>query len=127
MAAPVRMDGIIKHSPAPSNFLSQELTTEERLLAAEMTVSKRYEYDRITGAQLKTALRDLGKSYGWFAKFYGVPRPRVLKWVNDREDIPPSVIGWLAMASMPGGIELVERAMEPRTSDLRSGAPEDSD
>ncbi|CAM5769877.1 hypothetical protein [Bosea minatitlanensis] len=97
------------------------------MLLAVAPVSKRYEYDRITGQQLKAALRDLGKTYGWFAKFYGVPRPRVLKWADDREDIPPAVIGWLAMASMPGGAEMVERAMGSRVHDLRSADPEDSD
>jgi hypothetical protein len=100
---------------------------ETLLLTAVAPVSKRYEYDRITGQQLKDALEHLGRSFGWFAKYYGVPRERVLKWVNNREDIPVAVMSWLAMASVPGALDIVEHAMDPRIRDMRSADPEDSD
>ena len=103
---------------------------EPLLLTAVAPVSKRYDYPhhlRISGADLEASLFRIGRSFGWFAKHYGVPRPRVLKWVSDSEDIPPAVVGWLAGAELPGGVQAIEAAMSGRVIDLRSADPEDSD
>lgn len=85
-------------------------------------VAKRYEYDRMTAAQFRQALEQVGLSEGRFARLYGTVPKRVRSWAAGEEDIPHAALVMLSLMTMPGAVEMAERVTDSVISDTRDQA-----
>lgn len=83
-------------------------------------VSTRYVYDRMTGAQLSTALDQLGLTMRGFGKIYGVPAKRMQAWLKGDEDIPHSVAVMVGLLTLPGAVDLANAYTDSVAHDVRS-------
>lgn len=54
-------------------------------------MSRRYNYVRITGAELSRRLSAVQMSAEELVRYAGTSRDRVMQWLDGREDIPPSI------------------------------------
>lgn len=84
------------------------------------TMSKRYVYRRISGADLSTELNRLGLTKRGFAKLYGVRDDRIQQWIDGREDIPHSVAVMLKLLALPGGLAAASTYTDSAASDVRN-------
>ena len=82
-------------------------------------VAKRYEYERMTAAQFRQALDQVGLSEGRFARLYGVIPKRVRSWAAGEEDIPHAALVMLSLMTMPGAVDMAERVTDSVISDTR--------
>lgn len=83
-------------------------------------VAKRYEYERMTAAQFRQALEQVGLSEGRFARLYGVIPKRVRSWAAGEEDIPHAALVMLSLLTMPGAMDMAERVTDSVISDTRT-------
>lgn len=82
-------------------------------------VAKRYEYERMTAAQFRQALEQVGLSEGRFARLYGVIPKRVRSWAAGEEDIPHAALLMLSLLTLPGAVDMAERVTDSVISDTR--------
>lgn len=81
---------------------------------------KRFEYTRMTGAELKADLKAIGMTVPAFARITGSIADRVQQWVDGKEDIPTWVpVITAMMKNVPGAIkEARQEAAERIIRDL---------
>jgi len=73
-------------------------------------MSRRYEYARITGADLSRRLGAVQISAEELVRYAATSRDRVMKWLDGREDIPPSIdLLTTILAEMPEALDIAER------------------
>ena len=82
-------------------------------------VAKRYEYERMTAAQFRQALEQVGLSEGRFARLYGTIPKRIRSWAAGEEDIPHAALVMLSLMTMPGAVDMAERVTDSVISDTR--------
>ncbi len=83
-------------------------------------VAKRYEYERMSAAQFRQALDQVGLSEGRFARLYGTVPKRVRSWAAGEEDIPHAALVMLSLMTMPGAVDMAERVTDSVISDTRN-------
>lgn len=83
-------------------------------------VAKRYEYERMTAAQFRQALEQVGLSEGRFARLYGTIPKRVRSWAAGEEDVPHAALVMLSLMTLPGAVEMAERVTDSVIRDTRS-------
>lgn len=81
---------------------------------------KRFEYTRMTGAELTADLKAMGMTVPAFARITGSIADRVHQWANGQEDIPTWVpVMTAVMKKVPGAIpEARQEAAERIIRDL---------
>lgn len=63
----------------------------------------RFDYDRMKGDDLQTALTELGMQSFTFARIFGVRSPVVKRWLRDEQTIPAWVYVALRLLALPHG------------------------
>lgn len=72
-------------------------------------MSRRYNYVRITGAELSRRLAAVQMSAEELVRYAGTSRDRVMQWLDGREDIPPSIdLLTTILVAVPGALDVAE-------------------
>lgn len=82
-----------------------------------MIVAARYQYRRMTPAEISAALDRTGLTVGQFsriigARYNGPDDSTVQKWLDNRQDAPTYLPALFALLTAPGGVERAREAAE---------------
>ncbi len=85
----------------------------QRALSAKLTsrrveTKRKGDYNRMTGEQLAVALRTAELSPHAFARLYGVPHVRVVKWLDGEQEIPHVAALVIGLLQVPENRALAE-------------------
>ena len=109
----VKRDGrIVQFSTEAEATAAAERALAQKMSSRRVETKRKGEYTRMSGEQLAVALARANMNPHTFARVYGVPQARVIKWIDGEQEIPHVAAVFVRLMVEPDNRRIAEEVTQ---------------